>query len=199
LAVVRPNFVYAKGRHLDILLEMDSHDLHLVDRHALNLRHDPGFLKFILDLTDFSVYVDGDSYASAALHCVSFLSNPSTYFGIDSPEMGEWKATCDLVLVLLCQLLPRANTSRDLVQFMSNYDIGLVVRQNFSVNQVDAHILAFLSRANVCVNWRIISAIRRALITTDEEPPSKRRKITPSRHLASKCKECSCRCSNKIY
>ena len=68
----------ARCRCLDILLEMDSHDLHLVDQHALDLRHDRGFL---MECTSglngiISVYVDGDRYASAALHCMSFLSDP---------------------------------------------------------------------------------------------------------------------------
>jgi hypothetical protein len=70
-------------RCLDILLEMDSHDLHLVDQHALDLRHYREYLSgFTLGLpvtviTDItSVYVGGDGYASAALHCMSFLSNP---------------------------------------------------------------------------------------------------------------------------
>jgi hypothetical protein len=67
----------AGSRCLDILLEMESHDLHLVDQHALDIRHDRGYLAdFILDLTDITVYVDDDRYASAALHCMSFLSNP---------------------------------------------------------------------------------------------------------------------------
>jgi hypothetical protein len=58
-------------RCLDILLEMDSHDLHLVDQHALDIRNDSG------ELADFmTAYVDDDRYASAALHCMSFLSNP---------------------------------------------------------------------------------------------------------------------------
>ena len=83
LAVMYPRFAEASDgvaecRCLDILLEMDSHDLHLVDQHALDLRHDRGyFLVQILKLTDItSVYIDGDRCASAALHCMSFLSNP---------------------------------------------------------------------------------------------------------------------------
>ena len=83
LALVRPynaTFGFAECRCLDILLEMDSHDLHLVDQHALDLRHDDGHfmeLHVTSDLTDIlSVYVDGDRCASAALHCMSFLSNP---------------------------------------------------------------------------------------------------------------------------
>jgi hypothetical protein len=61
---------------------------------------------------------------------------------------AEWKATCHMALELLCRLLQRANTSRELVQFMSNSDIDFAVRQTFSVTlvwQADAHILAFLS------------------------------------------------------
>jgi len=144
-----------------------------------------------LDATGItSVYVDGDRYASAALHCMSFLSHPLSHFeGTDSLGVGEyaeWKATCRMALVLLCKLLQRANTSRELVQFMSNYDIDLVVRrQKFSVVQVDTQILAFLSRANVCVNWRIISAIRQGLLATDEVPPSKPRIIIS--HLTQEC------------
>jgi hypothetical protein len=72
------SFAVSDGfRCLDILLEMDSHDLHLDDQHALDLRNDRGDLaELILDLTDITVYVDDDRYASAALHCMSFLSNP---------------------------------------------------------------------------------------------------------------------------
>jgi len=169
---------------------MDSHDLHSVDRHALDLRHDGGFMDYY---NMISVYVDGDRYASAALHCMTFLSNPPTHF--DNRGYAEWKATCHMALLMLCQLLRRANTSQELVQFMSNYDINLAVRQKISairVWQLDAHILAFLSRANICVNWRIISAVRQVLFAADEEPPSKRRKIT--RHLTLKCKECCTDC-----
>ena len=63
-------------------------------------------------------------------------------------DNAEWKAACDVALELLCQLLQRANTSQELVQFMSNYDIDFAVRQTVSVTlveKVDAHILAFLS------------------------------------------------------
>jgi hypothetical protein len=65
-------------RSLDILLEMDNPNLHLVDQDALDLRHYHGFFQmFTRALTDItSLYVDGDSYASAALHCMRFLSNP---------------------------------------------------------------------------------------------------------------------------
>jgi hypothetical protein len=64
-------------RQLDILLEMDDPDLHLVDQNALGIRHSQGFFRmFTRSLTDItSLYVDGDSYASAALHCMRFLSN----------------------------------------------------------------------------------------------------------------------------
>jgi hypothetical protein len=64
----------AECRCLDILLEMDSHDLHLVDQHALDLRHYGR--RFVSFEFITSVYVDGDRCASAAIHCMSFLSNP---------------------------------------------------------------------------------------------------------------------------
>ena len=85
MGLIFPHFAEAsvgvrKCRRLDILLEMDSHDLHLVDRHTLDLRHHRGYLKLSnlnIGLNDItSVYVDGDRCASAALHCISFLSNP---------------------------------------------------------------------------------------------------------------------------
>jgi hypothetical protein len=65
-------------RSLDILLEMDDPDLYLVDRNALDLRSSLGYFKTLTSsLNDIiSLYVDGDSYASAALHCMHFLSNP---------------------------------------------------------------------------------------------------------------------------
>ena len=58
---------------------MDDHELHLVDQNALDLRHNEAVLRMLshsemIDIT--SRYVDGDRYASAALHCMSFLSNP---------------------------------------------------------------------------------------------------------------------------
>ena len=49
-------------------------------QHTLDLRHHrQGYFRVpahseMLDIT--SRYVDGDRYASAALHCMSFLSNP---------------------------------------------------------------------------------------------------------------------------
>jgi len=65
-------------RRLDILLAMDDHGLHIIDQNALDLRHNEGAFRHshseMLDIT--SRYVDGDKYASAALHCISFLSNP---------------------------------------------------------------------------------------------------------------------------
>jgi len=63
----------------DILLEMDDHDLHMVGQNALDLRHWrlPSSLPFPdSSIGIFSRYVDGDRYASAALHCMHFLSNP---------------------------------------------------------------------------------------------------------------------------
>jgi hypothetical protein len=64
---------------LDILLGMEDHELHLVDQSALDLRHDMGELRVLshIEMLDMiSCYVDGDRYASAALHCMAFLSNP---------------------------------------------------------------------------------------------------------------------------
>src|SRR5882757_1923056 len=65
-------------RCLDILLGMDDHELHLVDQNALDFRHNRGVLRVsrteMLDIT--FRYVDGGKYASAALHCMAFLSNP---------------------------------------------------------------------------------------------------------------------------
>jgi hypothetical protein len=65
-------------RQLDILLEMEDPDLHFVDQDALDLRYSQGFfMSFTMSLNDIiSLYVDGDSYAFAALHCMRFLSNP---------------------------------------------------------------------------------------------------------------------------
>jgi len=62
----------------DILLEMDDHDLHIVDQDALDLRHWHPQSYFFSDrlMGRMSRYVDGDSYASAALHCMHFLSYP---------------------------------------------------------------------------------------------------------------------------
>jgi len=63
-------------RSADILLQMDDHDIHLVDQDALDLRHkhlgywDGALIEMI------SRYVDGDGYTSAALHCMHFLFNP---------------------------------------------------------------------------------------------------------------------------
>ena len=53
-----------------------------------------------------------------------------------------------MALDMLCQLLPRANTSPELVEFMSNHNIDSELRNTFPIShvwQVDAHILAFLS------------------------------------------------------
>jgi len=111
------------------------------------------------------------------LHCIAcvsfaFLQNKYSENN-DSPEIGviyvEWKTTCGLALKWLPRLLPQAHMSPALVQFMSNHDIDSAVQKTFSVDDIwslDAHILAFLSRTTVCVNWRIISAIRQALFVT---------------------------------
>ena len=53
-----------------------------------------------------------------------------------------------MALDMLCLLLPQADTSSDLVEFISNHDIDSEVRNIFPINrvwQVDAHILAFLN------------------------------------------------------
>jgi len=144
----------------------------------LDLRHDDAGLWFGLmsELVDSIPFDPG--YASAALHCLRFLCNPPKYFRKnDSLEMCvaylEWKATCDLALGVLPRLLKRAHTLPELVQFMSNPDLDSAVRMDFPVNDrwgVDVHILAFLSRASVCINWRIVSAVRRALFATDQKP-----------------------------
>ncbi|KAF8809941.1 hypothetical protein BYT27DRAFT_7187250 [Phlegmacium glaucopus] len=169
-------------RCADILLEMDDHDLHLVDQDALDLRHTyraPYYFTHELDVR-MSRYVDGDRCAAAALHCMCFLSNPPLRNYSDSPNTGltymEGIATCAQALDMLCPLLQVANTSPDLVQFITNCDIHLAVRKDLSVcsydlSWVDAHILAFLSRASVCVNWRIISVIQCRART--EQPPSR--------------------------
>jgi len=60
----------------------------------------------------------------------------------------EWMATCDLALCMLSTLLQGANTSPDLVRFISNHDIDTAVQNYFSDGQlrwVDLNILAFLS------------------------------------------------------
>ncbi|KAF8809938.1 hypothetical protein BYT27DRAFT_7187242 [Phlegmacium glaucopus] len=169
-------------RCADILLEMDDHDLHLVDQDALDLRHAyQGSYSTDMNVI-MSRYVDGDRCATAALHCMRFLSNPPfrKYSGRnDSPETGltyaERIATCAKALDMLCPLLQVANTSPDLVQFITNRDIHPAVRKDLSVcsydlSWVDAYILAFLSRASVCVNWRIISVIQR--LGRTGQPPS---------------------------
>jgi hypothetical protein len=65
-------------RKLEILLEMDNPDLHLADWDSVDLRYSKGlFMSFTMSLNDtISLYADGDSYSSAALHCMRFLSNP---------------------------------------------------------------------------------------------------------------------------
>ena len=70
-------YTVAPCRCVDILLELDDHHLHLVDKDALDLRHALSTSYHIPQLIDnMSLYVDGDQYASAALHCMRFLSNP---------------------------------------------------------------------------------------------------------------------------
>jgi len=162
-------------RCTDILLKLD-HDLHLADQRALDLRHAyrAHFLSAGLSQI-ITLRVDGDKYASAALYCIQFLSKPPIYSeSNDSPEMGviyvEWKATCDMTLSMLCKLLQGANSSLDLVRFISNHDIHPKVRESLPIIHVwwvDIHILAFLSRADICVNWRITSVIQRAPFAID--------------------------------
>ena len=62
---------------MQVLLEMD-HDLDLIDEGALDLRFRSAFCRiFTTELNDITGrYVDGHRYASAALHCMRFLSNP---------------------------------------------------------------------------------------------------------------------------
>ena len=61
----------------------------------------------------------------------------------------EWKATCGMTLVLLWKLLELANTSSEVMEFMSNHDIDKAARENvhdlIDVWWVDTNILAFLS------------------------------------------------------
>jgi hypothetical protein len=57
----------------------------------------------------------------------------------------EWKETCSMALNMLCLLLPLANTSSDLVQFMNKHDIDSEVQKILPISWVDVHILAFLS------------------------------------------------------
>jgi len=162
---------------MDILLDLDDHSLHLADQRALDLRHayrahfsSAGLVKMI------TPFVDGDRYAVTALHCMRFLSKPPLYSrNNDNPEMGiiyaEWRATCDMTLGMLCKLLQGANPSPELVWFISNHDIHSSVQKRLPVVRVwwvDVHILAFLSRVNACVNWRIISVIQRARFATDD-------------------------------
>ncbi|KAF8801652.1 hypothetical protein BYT27DRAFT_6785965 [Phlegmacium glaucopus] len=162
-------------RCTDILLDLDDHDLHLVDQRALDLRHAYRAHFSSAGLIDIiTPYVDGDRYAFAALHCIRFLSNPPSYSESNNNiEMGliyaEWRATCDMTVGMLCKLLQGANPSPKLVDFISKYDIHLTVKETLPIIRVwlvDVHILAFLSRANVCVNWRIVSVIQRAPFAT---------------------------------
>ena len=80
LAVIMDvHYLRYPDRSLDILLEMDNPNLHLVDQDALDLRYHLGHLESLFSSSlngIISLYVDGDSYASAALHCMRFLSNP---------------------------------------------------------------------------------------------------------------------------
>ena len=62
---------------MDILLDMDDHDIHLIDQNALDLRHDYQMRSATVPWIDvLSPYVDNDKYAFAALHCMRFISNP---------------------------------------------------------------------------------------------------------------------------
>jgi hypothetical protein len=60
----------------------------------------------------------------------------------------EWQETCSLALDMLSELLPLANNSPELVEFMSNHDFDSELRNIFPISrvwEVDAHILAFLN------------------------------------------------------
>ena len=53
-----------------------------------------------------------------------------------------------MALAMLCKLLKIANTSPELVNYISNNDIGLEVQNNLPVTdlwELKLHILAFLS------------------------------------------------------
>ena len=64
-------------RCTDILLDLDDHRLHLADQRALDLRHAYRAHFSSAGLIDMiTPHVDGDRYASAALHCLRFLSKP---------------------------------------------------------------------------------------------------------------------------
>lgn len=65
-------------RFTDILLEMDDHGIHLVDQDAFDLRHIYPVVKETSEMLRemMILHVDGNKYASAALHCMRFLSDP---------------------------------------------------------------------------------------------------------------------------
>ena len=111
----------------DTSMKMDDHDLHLIDQDALDLRH--SFMPYNprpppKQIDTMTSYVAVDQHASTALHC-----------------------TCDTALFVLCKLLQIANTSPELVEFISKHDINPAVQNHLSVRvwDVDMHILAFLS------------------------------------------------------
>jgi hypothetical protein len=57
------------------------------------------------------------------------------YSKTNDSEMGityaAWNATCEMVLAMLCKLLELANTSPEVLEFMSNHDIDTAVQRNF--------------------------------------------------------------------
>jgi len=81
-----------------------------------------------------------------------------------------------MTLGMACKLLQGANPSPELVDFISHNDIHRSVQKRLPAIRiwwVDLHILAFLSRVDVCINWRIISVIQRAPFATDRQHKSK--------------------------
>jgi len=150
-------------RMKDILLGLDDHNVHLKDRDALDLRH--------VDQCDLPIDVfqnfrlNGDGYASLALLCLRFLADPLTYLErrniFDSGT--EWNSIILSYLILLHFLLLEADPIPELSQFVADHDIHQVIKEKMPalvVWNTGLHILAFLSRANVCVNWRIVVAIQ---------------------------------------
>ena len=80
-----------------------------------------------------------------------------------------------MALNVICVLLPRANTSPELVEYTANHDIDSAVRNKFSVIrvwEVDAHILAFLSVSPLsnrsCVVYNSLSIARMYLYQLED-------------------------------
>jgi hypothetical protein len=69
---------------------------------------------------------------------------------------AEWKATCAMAADILCKLLPEANTSPELVEFLDNHDINPEIRMHIPVSRVDAAILTFLTVSPFLeLNWQM--------------------------------------------